>query len=179
MKTRSLAVVFQQQVAAGQVDGQARARSCRGARPTAATAEAPVPQAQVSPEPRSQVRWMASSGLTTWTNSTFTLRGEEGMGLDEGADLLHGEVRHVVHVDDAMGIAHGHRAEGEGAAADLEGLLQHLGRSKVVGIFRPAQMGSPMSMRTSSASPAASRLAMRAMRQPAPVMSFRSSLPRA
>ena len=53
------------------------------------------------------------------------------------------------------------------------------GVSKVVGILRPAQMGSPMSMRTEVAFPAASRSAMRAMRQPAPVISLSSSLPRA
>src|SRR5215218_3761767 len=55
--------------------------SGRPARPltwaATATAQAPVPQASVSPTPRSQVRWRTVARSTTWANSTLVLSGEK------------------------------------------------------------------------------------------------------
>src|SRR5829696_4767680 len=42
-----------------------------------ATAQAPVPQARVSPTPRSQVRWRTVPRSTTWANSTLVLAGRK------------------------------------------------------------------------------------------------------
>ena len=52
----------------------------RGRCSTAATsdAQAPVPHAMVSPEPRSQTRIAAGRGASTRTNSVFTRRGKNG-----------------------------------------------------------------------------------------------------
>ena len=96
-------------------------RSVRPVRtPATQTAQAPVPQASVSPEPRSQVRWRTVSRLRTSMNSTLVRLGKRGSVSICGPTPRTSSSVALVDERDAVGVAHRDAGDGERAAGDFE-----------------------------------------------------------
>ena len=92
----------------------------------APTAVAPVPQAWVSPTPRSHTRMRTEPSDSIVMNSTFARLGKNGMPLDQRADTGHVERGRVVDHDHAVRIAHVDEGELVGRSADLESGGDHV-----------------------------------------------------
>ena len=98
------------QIAAGQM-GQ-NFRPVRPVKtPATQTAQAPVPQASVSPLPRSQTRIRTSSGESTSTNSALTRSGKCGSVSIRGPSPSTPSVGQLLDERDAMRIAHGNASD--------------------------------------------------------------------
>ncbi len=96
---------------AGQVHLHALDRAGHRRMPVAAAAQAPVPQAWVSPTPRSNTRRRTCPRPMISRKPTFTRRAKRGCDSSAGPMVATGAVATLAHIDDRMRIAH--RRDGE------------------------------------------------------------------
>ena len=116
--------------------------------PATQTAQAPVPQASVIPEPRSQVRIRTSPGPITCDTCDVHPPWECLVILERGSEGLQREGPGIFDVDHGVGVPHRHGGQGEFASFDANGTLMGGSPARSVGISSGSRIGAPMSTRT-------------------------------
>ena len=147
---------FEFQVAAGQM-GEDLAVGAAGEDAGDADRQAPVPQARVIPDPRSQVCMRTSEGLEDLHEVDVDAVRERRVALQERAESRDGEGGQVVEEGDRVGVAHRRAGESNRTPSTSTGTLTGGSPGSVVGISARWRIGWPMSTRTRWALPARPR----------------------
>jgi len=116
-------------------------------------AHAPVPQASVSPVPRSQTRMFASALLRTCTNSAFTRRGNAGWNSNAGPIVSMGTNPVSSTNMTAWGLPIEAHVISNVCPLTSIVLLTTGDDSALTGIYSASRIGSPMSTVTAATRP--------------------------